>query len=240
MLNLSQISLWGIVPLVLLLAVSLAVFWFVDRRLFKIILRIFGLAVVQLTVVGGYAWLLLHADSWWAYSLWLLLLALAVGWRSARITRMPRSKAVHVAVAVMLSVGVTCGVLMISLPVRLMLPVAAVLAAGIYESVDVSLCAYQRSYDNTQTHRYYLLANGASLLESLMPSVRRALRTAVVPQLRRLAVPFMAIGAMLFWGMIMGGSTAPAALVATLMLCTSAFVAAVMATLLAIYFLSKY
>ena len=48
--------------LVLLLAVSLAVFWFVDRRLFKIILRIFGLAVVQLTVVGGYAWLLLHAS----------------------------------------------------------------------------------------------------------------------------------------------------------------------------------
>ena len=73
-----------------------------------------------------------------------------------------------------------------------------------------------------------------------MPSVRRALRTTVMPQLRRLAVPFIAIGAMLFWGMIMGGATAPAALVATLMLCTAAFVAAVMATLLAIYFLSKY
>ena len=240
MLNLSQISLWGIVPLLLLLMVSLAVFWFVDRRLFMIIVRIFGLAVVQLTVVGAYTWLLLHTDSWWAYTLWLLLLALAVGLRSARLTKLPREKSIHVALAVVLAVGATCGVLMISLPVRLILPVAAVLAAGIYESVDVSLCAYQRSYDNTQAHRYYLLANGATLLESLMPSVRRALRVTIVPQLQRLAVPFMAIGAMLFWGMIMGGATAPAALVATLMLCTAAFVAAVMATLLAIFFLSKY
>lgn len=240
MLNLSQISLWGIIPLLLMLAASLVVFWLVDRRLFMTIVRIYGLAVVQLMIVGGYVWVLLRTDSWWAYGLWLVLLALAVGWRSAKLTRMPRSKALHVAVAVILSVGVTCGVLMISLPVRLMLPVAAVLAAGIYESVDESLCAYQRSYDKTQPHRYYLLANGATLLESLLPSVRRALRTTVMPQLRRLAVPFIAIGAMLFWGMIMGGATAPAALVATLMLCTAAFVAAVMATLLAIYFLSKY
>lgn len=240
MLNLSQISLWGALPLLLLLMVSLTVFWFVDRHLFKTILRIYGLAVIQLTVVGVYVWLLLRADSWWAYGLWLLLLALVVGLRSARLSHLPREKAAHVALAVALAVGLTCGVLMISLPVRLMLPVAAVLAAGIYESVDVSLCAYLRSYDNTQSHRYYLLANGASLLESLLPSIRRALRVTIMPQLRRLAVPLMAIGAMLFWGMIMGGATAPAALVVTLMLCTSAFVAAVMATLLAIYFLSKY
>lgn len=240
MLNLSEISLWGVLPLLLLLLSVLAMFWYVDRRLFKAIVRIYGLAVVQLSVVGAYVWVLLRADSWWAYGLWLLLLALAVGWRSARLTRLPRSKAVHVGAAVALAVGVTCGVLMISLPVRLMLPVAAVLAAGIYESVDLSLCAYQRSYDNTQAHRYYLLANGATLLESLLPSVRRALRTTIMPQLRRLAVPFMAIGAMLFWGMIMGGATAAAALAATLMLCTAAFVAAVMATLLAIFFLTKY
>lgn len=239
MLNLSQISLWGALPLVVLLLLVLAVFWFVDRRLFKIIVRVFGVAVVQLSVVGAYAWVLLHADSWWAYSLWLVLLAVAVGWRSARLTRLPREKSVHVALAVVLAVGVTSGVLLLSLPVRLVLPVAAVLAAAIYESVDVSLCAFQRSYDNTQAHRYYLLANGATLLESLMPSVRRALRTTIVPQLQRLAVPFMATGAMLFWGMIMGGATAPAALVATLMLCTAAFAAAVMATLLAIYFLTK-
>ncbi len=239
MLNLSQISLWGALPLVVLLLLVLAVFWFVDRRLFKIIVRVFGVAVVQLSVVGAYAWALLHADSWWAYSLWLVLLAVAVGWRSARLTRLPREKSVHVALAVVLAVGVTTGVLLLSLPVRLVLPVAAVLAAAIYESVDVSLCAFQRSYDNTQAHRYYLLANGATLLESLMPSVRRALRTTIVPQLQRLAVPFIATGAMLFWGMIMGGATAPAALVATLMLCTAAFAAAVMATLLAIYFLTK-
>ena len=239
MLNLSQISLWGALPLVVLLLLVLAVFWFVDRRLFKIIVRVFGVAVVQLSVVGAYAWALLHADSWWAYSLWLVLLAVAVGWRSARLTRLPREKSVHVALAVVLAVGVTSGVLLLSLPVRLVLPVAAVLAAAIYESVDVSLCAFQRSYDNTQAHRYYLLANGATLLESLMPSVRRALRTTIVPQLQRLAVPFIATGAMLFWGMIMGGATAPAALVATLMLCTAAFAAAVMATLLAIYFLTK-
>ncbi len=205
-----------------------------------LIVRIYGLAVVQLVLLGAYVWVLLRADSWWAYGLWLALLALAVGIRSARLTRLPPKKAVHVAAAVALSVGVTCGLLMISLPVRLMLPVAAVLAAGIYESVDMSLCAYQRSYDNTQAHRYYLLANGATLLESLLPSVRRALRTTIMPQLRRMAVPFIAIGAMLFWGMIMGGATAPAALLATLMLCTAAFVAAVMATLLAIYFLTRF
>ena len=238
MYHLSEISLWGALPLLVLTALVLAVFWVVDRKLTLVTLRIFSLAVVQLLGVGLYVWLLLRADRWWAYALWLLLLALAVGVRSVRLSRLPLRLSLHAAAGVALSVALVCGVLLVSLPVRLLLPVAAVLSAGIYESVDVSLRAYQRSYDNTQAHRYYLLANGATLLESLMPSVRRALRASLVPQLRRLAVPLFAIGAMLFWGMLIGGATAPAAIVTTVMLCVAAFVASVMATLLTIWMLS--
>lgn len=226
------------VPLLLLLCAALAFFWLADRRLFRGLLVRCCSAAAQLCGVGCYVWLLLSCDSWWSYSLWLLGMGAVIGVVTVRRARLPWRRALPVAAAVVLTIVMVCAVLMLVLPVRLLLPVAALLAAGLYESMGFSLTAYMRSYGNTQAHRYYLLANGATLLESLMPSIRRALRVSVVPQLKRFALPVIITGTTLFWGMLMGGMAVKEALVATLLIWAAAFTATVMATLTAIYFLT--
>lgn len=229
-----------IVPLILLMALALGVFYFVDRRLLMVILYKFFLFTIQMCALGAYVWLLLLSDSWWAYGLWLLALAALLGIHVVRHSRLSWRLAIPVGSAVVLTIVTVSGVLTLSLPLRILLPVAAVLTASLFETLGSSVRTYARSYANTQAHRYYLLSNGATLLESLYPSIRRALREAAVPQLQALSGPTVAVGSMLFWGMLMGGVTATEALITTLLLCMAVFVASVMATLLTIYFLSQY
>lgn len=54
----------------------------------------------------------------------------------------------------------------------------AMLLVFLIPIVVTGLRAYKDSRNATLAHREYLLGNGATLLESLMPSVRRALRAA--------------------------------------------------------------
>lgn len=237
--SLFDMSSWCIVPLLLLLVAALALFWMFDRRLFLTLIRMFGLVLIQLVAVGFYVWLVMTANRWWVYVLWFLLLSFSVGYQASKKARLPWRLSLYVAAAVALSVAVVSGLLLASAPFRLILPVAAVLAAGLYETLGCSLQTYIRSYKNTQAHRYFLLANGASLLESLTPSIRRALRASLVPQFRRLSRPLLVTGTMLFWGLIIGGATADTALFTTLLLYIAVFVATMMAILLTIYFLSN-
>lgn len=235
----TEISLLGLLPLLLLSCVVLAFFWVVDRRLLHIILRTFGLAVLQFCALGVYVWVLLRADRWWAYGLWLLLLPTFMAVVTVRRERLGWNMVVPIAGGVAVAVVVVSAALMACLPVRLLLPIAAVMAAVLFDTLGPSVCAYVRSYENTQAHRYYLLANGASLIESLVPSLRRALRSCVAPQMRRLSAPLALTGTMLFWGMLMGGTAVETAVVVTLIVCAAALVAMVMATLMTAFLLHK-
>ena len=149
----------------------------------------------------------------------------------------------HLAVAVIggaiFSVAVVGALLMLCLPLKLLLPAVAVLALTVCETLGSSVRAYMRSFNNTQAHRYYLLANGASFIESLIPSLRRALRACVVPQARRIGLPLALKTAMLFLGMLMGGMTATMAVAVTLLVCAASFVAMVTATLATAFLLKK-
>lgn len=202
--QLSEISLWGAVPLLLLFVVAVLLFWIIDRRLLSSIFRSFGHAV-----------------------------------RAVRRVRVNWHEVAAVAGGTVVAVAVVSGLLMLCLPVRLLLPVVALTALAVCESQGASVTAYMRSFNNTQAHRYYMLANGASLLESLIPSLRRALRACVVPQMRRLGLPMALKAAILFIGLLMGGTAVAAAAVTTLMMCAAALVAVVVATLTTAFLLKK-
>ena len=226
-------------PLLLLFCVALALFWILDRRLLFIILRTFGLAVVQLCAVGGYVWVLMRVDRWWAYGLWLIMLPTVMAAVTVRRERLEWNMLVPMTGGVVAAVTVATALLMACMPVTLLLPVAAVLAAALFETQGAAVCAYIRCFRNTQAHRYYLLANGASQIESLLPSVRRAMRSCVAPHLRRLSMPLVLTGSMLFWGLLMGGTVVEVAVVMTLLLWVAILVAMVTAMLTTVLLLEK-
>lgn len=202
--QLSDLSILGAVPLLLLFVSALLLFWVIDRRLLSSLFRSMEHAATGLCHV--------HAE-------WRQAAAVAGGGFAA--------------------VAVVSGLLMLCLPLRLLLPVVALVALAVCETLGASVKAYIRSFNNTQSHRYYMLANGASLLESLIPSLRRSLRAAIVPQLRHLGQPLALKAAILFLGMVMGGTEALTSAITTMLMCAAALVAVVIATLMTAFLLKK-
>ena len=77
----SEISLWGAVLVACLVVVAMIALSFIDRKMLRRMLVIFGATVAQMAVVGAAVWLVYRTFAWWAYLLWfLLILFLSICW----------------------------------------------------------------------------------------------------------------------------------------------------------------
>ena len=232
----SDISFWGVSLLVVLLLASVAVYWLIDRKEMARVLRVFGLMAGQMAVIGIIAWTACKANAWWADMLWLVvLIALATGWCLYKMRKTWKQMLTSVVAALTAGTLIGSGVMMLCMPGRFFIPVTAVIVAHLAVAVKETLQTYQRSLMHTQIHRQYMQANGASLLESLMPSVRRALRATVQPQLRTMAQPLLVTMPLLFVGMLLGGVSPATAVVVMILLMMAAFVSTVVAAIVALY-----
>lgn len=232
----SDISFWGVSLLVVLLLAALAVYWLTDRKEMMRVLKVFGLMAGQMAVISAIAWTAYKANVWWADMLWLVvLIALAAGLCLYTMRKAWKQMLTSVVAALTIGALVGCGTMMLCMPGRFFIPVAAVMVAHLAVAVKETLQTYQRSLMHTTAHRQYMQANGASLLESLMPSVRRALRATVQPQLRAMAQPLLVTMPLLFVGMLLGGVSPATAVVVMILLMMAAFVSAVAAAIVALY-----
>ena len=132
------------------------------------------------------------------------------------------------------------GCLVLYLPCRLFLPILVVVFLCLLLSVPRSVQTYYRSLIHTQEHRRYLLANGATHLESVIPSVRRALRTSfcTVSWTRTSPMPFATL--MMFCGMLMGGATLTAALAAVVVLWAAIVATSILSSVLAMWIADRW
>lgn len=239
-LSLSDFSLWGAAVLAVLTGAAIGLFWLTDRRLLQRMLRTFGVAVAQIALLGVYVGLLYRLDRWWADVLWLVAMGSSVGWLSVRRSGLPWQQwLLPVAAVVTVAGGMVAGVLLLCMPGRVFVPVAGVLMVQLLTAMTQTLRTYTSCLRHTEEHRLFLLANGASKTEALMPTVRRTLRGAVLPLLGQMAQPVAVAMPLLFCGLLMGGATIAAALASTLMLWAAAFVAVVAAAVAAIWVFSR-
>ena len=228
----------GLVPVVLLVAVAAGLFWLVDKGFSRRILHVVGIAVGQLALLGCCVWGLLLIDRWWAYVLWLLLLAVACALLCLKAVRLLRWRLLPAtALAILAGIGLTSGCLILCLPKAAFVPVTGVLAAHLLLSGSRSLQTFISCLRHTEAHRLFLLASGASELESLMPCIRRTLRAAVLPLLGQLSSPVVVAMPLLFCGLILGGSSVAAAILCTLLFWSAAFVASVLTAMIMMWVL---
>ena len=231
-----NISLWGVALLFVLLLLSVGVFKLTDHREMMRILKVSCLMTVQMVVIGIGVWLAYKAATWWADVLWLVtMLVLAGAWCLYALRKQWKQIVLSVVAALAAGTLVGGGTMMLCLPGHFFIPVMGVLLAHLVVSIVATLQTYQRSLMHTEAHRQYMLANGASLLESLMPSVRRALRATVQPQLRTMAQPLLVTMPLLFVGMLLGGVSPATAVVVMILLMMAAFVSTVVAAIVALY-----
>lgn len=232
----SDISFWGVSLLVVLLLASVAVYWLIDRKEMARVLRVLGLMVGQMAVAGIIIWTAYKVNAWWADMLWLVvLIALATGWCLYKMRKTWKQMLTSVVAALTAGTLIGSGVMMLCMPGRFFIPITAVMVTHLVVAVKETLQTYQRSLTHTEAHRLYMQANGATLLESLMPSVRRALRATVQPQLRTMAQPLLVTMPLLFVGMLLGGVSPATAVVVMILLMMAAFVSTVVAAIVALY-----
>ena len=141
-----------------------------------------------------------------------------------------------VVVASMLVVGfLTAGCMVLSLHGHRFFLLLLIVYCCLLLSAPKSMEAYLRSLKHTEAHRRYLLANGASHLESIIPSVRRALRAALLPLLwqRTSAMPLAML--MLMFGLKICSATWAAAIVIAAMTWIAVLAASVLTAVMQIW-----
>ena len=238
--QITDISLWGVALMIVLMALAMGVFLLIDRREMMRVLKVFGLTLGQILVSGAGVWLVYKMNVWWMNLLWLVvMLTLSGGLCLYKIRGQLKKQALPIAAAMAVGCLVSGGSMMLALPGRCFVPVFGMLLGFLMVSVTLTLQTYQRCLLHTESHRQYLLANGATMLESLMPGIRRALRASVQPQLRTMAQPLLVAMPLLFAGMLLGGASPAASVCVLLLMMVAAFVASVVAGVIAVSLYSK-
>lgn len=77
----NEISLWGAALVAILVGIAMIALAFVDSKMLRRMLVIFGATVAQMAVVGAVVLLAYRTFAWWAYLLWYLqILFLSICW----------------------------------------------------------------------------------------------------------------------------------------------------------------
>ena len=154
---------------------------------------------------------------------------------SIHMPRVPQSLWLPLFGAILLSALALTGCMVLSLSSHAFWPVFVILLLCLLGSTPHAFEVYLRNLKHTQAHRRYLMANGATHLESLVPSVRRSLRAAFLPMLWQRSSHMPLAMALLFCTLLLFGTTIAAALAITLMTWAAAIAAAVLAIVLTIW-----
>ena len=233
-LSLSDISVWAVLP-VLLLGAAVVLLHFVDPRFSRRYARAFVPIIAQLLMVAAYAWAVFRLSHWAADVAGYCLLVVVVTGLHPYGRRRWLPLLLSVAVAGALAVG--CLLLAFKvLPTRTVFVVSSVLLVlHLVTSTASTLKAFEVSHRVTRDHRIYLLANGATQLESLMPSVRRALRAGLMWQLRHRPTSFVVMLPILMVALLLGGFTPAAALAVTILFALAALGASILAAVGALW-----
>ena len=137
--------------------------------------------------------------------------------------------------AMLLSALALTGCMALSLSCHAFWPMFIILLVCLLGSTPYAFEVYLRSLKHTEAHRRYLMANGATHFESIVPSVRRSMRAAVLPMLWQRSSHMPLAMLVLFCTLLLFSATITVALVITLMTWAAAITAAIMAIVLTIW-----
>lgn len=241
--QISDISPWGVVLAVLLMGGVLGLFSLYDRRVMNRMLRVLAAVALSLAVVSMLMWGVLLLNTWWAYVVWALLLAVCVSLYTLNKARLsPRPFLLPLFGSVLVGMGIVYGTMLLLTGMSygvLMLGVLSVASGMLMASACKALAVYIASMRHTQEHYQYMLANGASHEEAVLPSVIRAMRATVVPTIHIVKSPLLLAPPLVFCGMLLGGIPPLVAALLVFILIVLVQVACVVTTFLTILLVDR-
>lgn len=219
----SEISLWGAALIAFFVLVAMVALAFVDKRMLRRMLAIFGATVVQMVVVGAVVLLAYRTFAWWAYLLWyLLILSLSICWVLYPLHFMWKKMLLPIGAAMLAGSIVIVGSVLLCLPMNVYMTVYSVLMACLTASMIQTMVNFLRSQHQPDAHKQEL-----------------SWRESVLPQVRSMAQPLVMVMPMLYAGMLLGGVSPYVGLIAILLLIAASFVANVLAGVIALSMIRK-
>ena len=183
-----DISLWGAALVAILVIIAMIALAFVDRKMLRRMLVIFGATVAQMVVVGAVVLLAFKTFAWWAYLLWyLLILFLSICWVLYPINFMWKRAMIPVSAAMLVGSIVVGGSTILCLPMNVYLTVYSVLMACMTASM-------------IQTMVNFLRSQLGSPMNPEAPKQQLSWRKSALPQIRSMAQPLVMVMPMLYAG----------------------------------------
>lgn len=240
-------TVWTIIATIVLLAAPTYLLWWVSRSLLNRTALALARAMVQMAIVGTYLFLLYAYDVLWVKLLWLVLVAVIGAAYSAGRAHLPKRT-----LLTPLVVSLTVTTLVITLYLLLLLlqplhpltsrwvvPVAGLLLAASQDITATAMAEYHKAIHAERQRYEYLLGNGASHVEAVMPFVRRAVERALSPSLRSMSTMGLATLPAFFLGLMMNGKQPLPAAILVIILTIGSISAAVLSTALALYLVDR-
>ena len=217
----NEIYLWGAALVAILVIIAMIALAFLDNKMLRRMLVIFGATVAQMAVVAGVVWLVYQTFSWWAYLLWILLVPfLSICWVLYPLQSMWKRLLLPVSAAILAGCIVVGGSAMLCLPLSAFLTVYSVLMACLTASMIQTMVNYLRS------------------LHQPGPP-KQNVHESILPQVRLMAQPLVMVMPMLYAGMLLGGVSAFESLIVVLLLIAASFVANILSGVIALTMIRK-
>ena len=196
--------------------------------------------LIHMLLLGGCLTFLCRLGSWWANVLWGLLMSAAV---TALVLVKARERRLQLLPAVGASVlaGLAMGTVSLWACLRMdvgsgtFLAVMALTQVQLYAALPPALQTYLSCLRHTDEHYLYLRANGATHLEALMPSIRRAFKASVLPLVKGWAAPLAVAPPLLLCGLLLTGSAPVAAVLVTVLTSLAMLTATIVAVALLLW-----
>lgn len=191
-----NITFWGVAFAVLLLAVPAYLLWRVNPKFSAKGGAVVARTVAQLACVAIYLHFLFLLDSVAVDALWLVAMATIGAYVTSGRLLLRRSVVlVPMIVGQVVAVAVVTLYLLLlvfrpadSFNARWLVPVAGLLLCGVQTIDAETLKAFYDTLYKERNHYYFLLGNGATHREAVMPFVSKAVERAYAPALRYLAL----------------------------------------------------
>ena len=223
----NEISLWGAALVAIIVVIAMIALAFVDSKMLRRMLVVFGATVAQMVVVGAVVLLAFKTFAWWAYLLWYLLIPfLSICWVLYPIYFMWKRALIPVSAAIVVGSIVVGGSTILCLPMNVYLTVYSVLMACLTASMIQTMVNFQRSQHG-------------SPMNPEAPKQELSWRKSVLPQVRSMAQPLVMVMPMLYAGMLVGGVSDKAGLLVIFLLIAASFVANVLAGVIALSMIHK-
>lgn len=232
----------------ILLIIPLLIFAFYKTKLIKNTIIAFIRMTIQLILVGLYLEYVFKLNYWWINLLWGLLMitisAITVGKRA----NMKRKIFILPIFIATLTSMIIIDMFFLGFVIKLnnifdamyFIPITGMILGNCLRTNIITLDTYYKSLHKDRTMYHFMIANGATQHEALMPFMRESLRLAFNPTIANTAVIGLISLPGAMTGQLLGGNSPNIAIKYQIILIIAIFVASILTVFLSIHIVNLF